>query len=487
MNDSNNTKGGGQMQDLISTKEAAKIIGVSPATLEKWRNRKLFGVPFFAADENHGGTWYYERERVEQLKSVYQKGVLQNMYKLAKALDSIPSPDFQKSATSGKLPLASEEFYTPETVAKFLGVSEMTLSKWRDKEIFVEDYKTHVGISLYSQDRVLEMKMFCQKNTDSEEKPSKFSDVIMAEDPHATIHKITGSLRPSRIRVEINDKLAKVIFKLSDEGIEDLLNGDTFCIVEKRDKKLGEITTAYKILNSAGYQILRPFTMFDRFVLAVCISEWLKGNRYTTVAIIYRALTGKIGKSDAKPSVTQRKAIIESLEILMSRIVDYGAEEICQVMGYNNGNPFVGKAPLLPAAYIDFSAVNGDNDTLIFFTDEPPLLKMAQIKKQLVSYDATLLDMPGQNTPMNIASKNYTMLRIQEIILHKQLTPTITFGDVFKKLRIENAHVEIKRRVREYITAFFEHLQKASVVKSFEVVKHGNTFYGIKFPRPKKS
>jgi len=208
-----------------------------------------------------------------------------------------------------------------------------------------------------------------------------FSDVLLAENPLAIIKKITGGIRPSRTRVEINDKLAKVIFKLSDEGTGELLSGDTFCIVEKRSKKFGEITTAYKILNSAGYQVLRPFTMFDRFVLAVCISEWLAGNRYTTVAIIYRALTGKIGKGDSKPSVTQRKAIIESLEILMSRIVDYGAEDICQVMGYNNGNPFVGKAPLLPAAYIDFSAVSGDSDTLIFFTDEPPLLKMAQIKK----------------------------------------------------------------------------------------------------------
>ncbi len=70
----------------------------------------------------------------------------------------------------------------------------------------------------------------------------------------------------------------------------------------------------------------------------------------------------------------------------MSRIVDYGAEEVCQVMEYNNGNPFVGKAPLLPAAYIDFSTLNGDNDTLIFFKNEPPLLKMAQIKKQLISF-----------------------------------------------------------------------------------------------------
>ena len=113
---------------------------------------------------------------------------------------------------------------------------------------------------------------------------------------------------------------------------------------------------------------------------------------------------------------------------------------------------------------------------------------MAQAKKQLISYDARLLNMPGQqNTPMSIEAKNYTMLRIQEIALHKQLTPTITFADVFKKLRIENADNQIKRRAREIMVAFFEHLKTEGVVKSFEVVKQGNTFYGIQFPRPKKS
>lgn len=278
-----------------------------------------------------------------------------------------------------------------------------------------------------------------------------FSDILLAENPLVLIKKISGKIRPSRIRVEINDKLAKVIFKLSDEDSRDLLKGEAYQIIEKRNLKgQEEILTAFKILNEAGYQVTRPFKMFDRFVLSVCISEWLAGNRYTTVAIIYRALTGKIGRSDAEPSITQRKAIIESLEILMSRLVNYGAEEVCSVMGYNNGNPFYGKGALLPATYVDFSALNGDNDTLIFFTDEPPLLKMAQAKKQLISYDARLLNMPGQqNTPMSIETKNYTMLRIQEIALHKQLTPTITFADVFKKLRIENADNQIKRRARE--------------------------------------
>ena len=146
----------------------------------------------------------------------------------------------------------------------------------------------------------------------------------------------------------------------------------------------------------------------------------------------------------------------------MSQIIDYSAEDICKVMGYNNGNPFVSKAPLLPAAYIDFSAVNGDSDTLIFFKYESPLLKMAQIKKRLISYDATLFDMLEYNNPMNIAAKNYNMLRIQEIILHNQLTPTIAFFDEFKKLRIENFNNKTKMDVRNITITFFAELTKAA-------------------------
>ena len=80
----------------ISTQEAAQILGVSVKTVASWRTRKLFGCPFFSADKKFGDTWYYLRERVEQLKEVYQKGILQSMYKLARKF----SDNFQKPATS---------------------------------------------------------------------------------------------------------------------------------------------------------------------------------------------------------------------------------------------------------------------------------------------------------------------------------------------------------------------------------------------------
>ena len=316
-----------------------------------------------------------------------------------------------------------------------------------------------------------------------------FSDVFKSADPVAVVKKLNGSLRPSGTRVEINEKLAKVVFKLSNEGMVDILNGETFEIIEKRNyKKHAEILTAYKILNAYGYQVQRPFTLFDRFVLSACISEWLEGNRYTTPAIIYRHLTGKISKGyDAKPSKDQLAAIIDSIKILMCRTIDYTAKDLCEVLGYNEGKAFSVKRLLLPAAYFDGSAENGSDATTVFFLAAPPLLKMAQVKGQLISYDSDLLDIPRQqNTPMNIQIKNYCMLRVQEILAHKQLTPTITFNDVFVKTRIADSDNKTKLRAREFMKVFFEHLQNQQVVDSFEVTKKHGVFYSIKFTRPKK-
>ena len=63
--------------DYITTDEVADILGVSNKTVEKWRTRKVFGVPYFSPDVKKGGTWLYDRERVLQLKEVYKKGTLQ--------------------------------------------------------------------------------------------------------------------------------------------------------------------------------------------------------------------------------------------------------------------------------------------------------------------------------------------------------------------------------------------------------------------------
>lgn len=121
--------------ELVSTRDAAKILGVSPKTLVNWRKRKLFGVPFFTADEKRGGVWYYYRERVEQLKAVYQKGILQDMYRLAWQSENTIPTDFQKRDSSGEITQTTKNsnksrhkgFLTAEQVAEIFHVDVRTI------------------------------------------------------------------------------------------------------------------------------------------------------------------------------------------------------------------------------------------------------------------------------------------------------------------------------------------------------------------------
>lgn len=308
------------------------------------------------------------------------------------------------------------------------------------------------------------------------------------QNPADTIRKLRSQIYPSKVRVELNDKLIKYVFDLSEGGTKDILSGEIFSVTEKKNfKSHGDILTAYKILNDTDYSIQRPLNEFDRDVLSVCISEQEEGNWCTTAPIIYRGLTGKVDKgSDAKPSKDQLAAIIDSVKILMSRRIHYDASALCKHMNYNDGNAIKVNDLILPAWFIESAKINGNDATVIFFERECPLLKLAQAKKQIITYPTQLLDVPGQqNTFMNIMLKNYALRRVLEIISH-HMTPTLTFGDVFSKCRIENANQKTKLDARNNLIKFFEHLKAESVIKNFAITKKQNVFYSIKFTYTKE-
>lgn len=138
------------------------------------------------------------------------------------------------------------------------------------------------------------------------------------------------------------------------------------------------------------------------------------------------------------------------------------------------------KSVVLPCYRAEVT-INGQTSDVICFDRESPFLIQANLKKQMWTYDAELLDVPHQqNTPLNIAAKNYVMRRMQEIKLHK-MTPTLTFADIFKKCRIEKTSNDKKMNVRTTIIKLFEHLKAKNHIKSFEIIKNHNTFYSVKF------
>ena len=290
---------------------------------------------------------------------------------------------------------------------------------------------------------------------------------------------------PAKKRIEINDKMSKVLFNLNDDNYDQMIDEHKAKgVVEvKNHKKLGKVRSSFKLQNSDGYSQKIPPDEFDRAVLSVCISNWEEGNFFLTPAMIYRGITGKVNKkSNSQPSKDQLAAIIRSIDKLMFTEFNPNISEAFEQLQYANGDSAkIVKSAILPCYRVELT-INGQKSDVICFDRKSPVFSIAGIKKQLITYDCELLDVPKQqNTPTTIALKNYVMRRVLEIKLHK-LTPTLTFNDIFTKCRIdENAHNEIKRRAREYIIQFFEHLKNKNVIKDFDVTKKHLAFYSVKF------
>ncbi len=291
---------------------------------------------------------------------------------------------------------------------------------------------------------------------------------------------------PATQRIELNDKATKIIFNLTPETYRQLVEQRVKANVteKKNHKKYGRVKSGFIISNELGYSNFAPLTEFDRAVLSVCVSNWVIGNFYVTPAMIYRGLTGKSNKGFSErymPHSNQYAAIIQSIDKLMFTSYDPIVLDAFEKLKYIESDETVEitKSAILPCYRIKIS-VNGQVTDAIFFDRESPLLTLANLKKQLITYDVELLDVPNQqNTPMIITLKNYIMRRVMEIKLHKQLSPTLTFEDIFKKCRIDGA--KQKRNARDYIKIFLEHLVSKQVIKTFEFTKKGNAIHAVKF------
>ena len=291
---------------------------------------------------------------------------------------------------------------------------------------------------------------------------------------------------PSKKRVVPNCKLAKVITNLTDPQFDNMMKGKKRGVIEmKNHKKFGKIVTYYKLVNSDNPDDTDPLSEFDRAVLSVCISEWEVGNRHTTPAIIFRGLTGKTTNRHIHKD--QRAAILGSIKKMMGLILEIDLSDVNQKLKYNEGYQEKMTSAILPA-YFMTNSINGQPiEDVIYFDRESPIMKIARDRKQIITFDNYLLNVSKQqNTQMNITLKNYVMVRLQEIKLHK-LTPIITFDDVFEKCRIEDANAKTKMDARNTIIKFFEHLKSKGEITDFTVTKQRNSFYSIKFFYPPKS
>ena len=317
----------------------------------------------------------------------------------------------------------------------------------------------------------------------------KSSDEQLNVSADKIIDILKVQITPSTICVEPNDAFIKSVFKASKSAYSQLLGGKYYAVKEKRKiHKKDAVFSKLEIQNVEGYDNDSPLDEFDRAVLGVIISEYLIDNLYTTVNIIHRALIGRPGQGikGFYPKKDQKKSIVDSVIKLMSTVVDFsGVNDSLKEMKYTDkdGNEITFRASNLLVADIIDAKINGQvMEGVIFFKANSPLFQIADAKDQVIRYHHALLNVPNQNnTPLVISLKKYVMRRICEIKLHKKMTPTITFNDVFSKCRLSNANKFKREDARNAIIKFLEHLKGQKFITDFEVKKRGNAIYGVTF------
>lgn len=273
-----------------------------------------------------------------------------------------------------------------------------------------------------------------------------------------------------------NDKLSKKIFSYSAEVFYDYTDGGIFKIIEgekynksERCKQTVKTPVILQPLNQADRNT--PLDMFDRAVLAVCQSAWLAGTKKLTTNVIYRALTGKGDSSQQKPTPKFADEIISSIRRLSNFKVNADLSAVNAAYGYNNGSPIViPLTPILPCHFDAGDLQGGNSDRIIYLDAESPLMTIAQLKKQVLVFDSSLLDTGARrNNRYSVAAKFYAMTRVLETIRAKKsdkLHPAITFEKLFEQCRITDATKYTKNAVCEFVTSLLRNLEDEGIIEN---------------------
>lgn len=296
-----------------------------------------------------------------------------------------------------------------------------------------------------------------------------------------TSKKMQVQSRPKKIMTP-NDKLTRTLFNLPEnEFFAMIFDGEGNYVTENPKSRKSKVKTKFWLENVGTCELSAPLDEFDRAVFDVCISAREEGFDGITVDTIWRTMTG--GKdNNTKIRPAQKEAVFESIKRLMSIRITVDFSQACAKMKQYCGAGKKLVSTILPCKYVDGVTVNGQPDcAVIYFLDESALVTIAKAKRQLLTYDAELLNVPNQNnTPLIATIKSYIVRRVFEVKAH-ELTPKITFADVFAKCRLAVTDNDRKRKIRKVVRDVFEYLKTLGKIRDFELEKIDGTYLAVAF------
>lgn len=263
------------------------------------------------------------------------------------------------------------------------------------------------------------------------------------------------------------DKLTNVIFDYpADEYATIVTDGDQCELVEGHDKKGNEIITPYWLSCVGEYLDTKPLTPFHREVLFTAISAYEQGYRVLTFKSTLNTLTGSEKKGNIY--LKQYEAIKEAFNKLIFTGITVDLEPLLKAYPnyrkrYNDKPKLIGT--LLPARYID-AEINGRPTLAMEMFAESPLMIIAKMKQQVLTYDALPLAVSKQrNTPTVMTIDNYLLRRVH--LIQRGVNPSILLETVYQNCGLKNASRKQKWDARKTIDETLNHFKKEGVIENF--------------------
>lgn len=297
-------------------------------------------------------------------------------------------------------------------------------------------------------------------------------------------------LQPTEKLLVPLDKLSKGLFGFSELELLPTDEENTFTFIETKKPKVET-----KIFFKPNGGKLQPF---DYGVLSLILSEYTAGNEIFTV----RRLWQKVGGGHILPAEMEKR-FLDSIERLSLTKLGISLTEINRKFRYSDKAEIIIKSCLLPIKSLTVK-INGQATTAFKIIDTPPLLEIAELKRQFAKCDINLLNIPKlKNTERILILKVYLLERIvaakgsydkhQAHFIGKtkdgkpiykrarQQNKIVILDSVFRVCGMDEPTYRQQQQTRETITKILNHFQALGLIKNFDFTTKNGKFYSITF------
>lgn len=293
--------------------------------------------------------------------------------------------------------------------------------------------------------------------------------------------KIQVQSRMRKLVVPI-DKLSNVIFGFNPSEYAGFVQKHAEGRCRECVKKGKRIITPYWLENIDGYENYLPLDGFHRDVLIRAISWFEQGYRSVTIGMTLSSLSGE---DKSRVHKAQYDAIVEAFKKLMKTIITVELAPLLKAVpkyrnNFKGGNFTKLTSPILPCKFLE-SEINGQQALTVEFLDESPLMTIAKMKRQILTYDATPLAIPRQRcTERVIVVKNYLLFRIELLKQNRFDNLIISLERIYRECGCDAADRSQKQVIRNTVKTTLKEYTKVGIIIGYEFIKRNEKFHSVK-------